>query len=192
MTTLLSLTTWQPFRTLMVMPRGAAHSVWWSWRPDGDFEGWYVNLERLVNRWAGGVDVYDQELDLLLYPDGRWSWKDEDAFAEYTGDPAFWDEAEAAQVRAEGERLLALARSGAAPFDSQWTDFQPDPAWRPTLMPHWWELPADATCWGPSTSSPDPTSENPRSSRPIVWGPTGGGSAGGSPRRGHGPPRQSP
>jgi hypothetical protein len=95
------------------------------------------------------VDVYDQELDLLVYPDGRWSWKDEDAFAEYTGHPAFWDEVEAAEVRAEGERLLALARAKAAPFDGRWMDFQPDPAWRPTVMPHWWELPADATCWGP-------------------------------------------
>ena len=154
MTTMLSLDTWQPFRTLMVMPPGAAHSVWWSWRPDGDFDGWYVNLERPVTRWAGGVDVYDQELDLLVYPDGRWSWKDEDAFAEYTGEPAFWDEAEAAEVRAEGERLLALARAGAAPFDGRWMDFQPDPAWRPTLMPHWWELPADATCWGPEYFQP--------------------------------------
>jgi Protein of unknown function (DUF402) len=108
MTTLLSLTTWQPFRTLMVMPRGAAHSVRWSWRPEGDFDGWYVNLERPIIRWPGGVDVDDQELDLLVYPDGRWSWKDEDAFADYTGHPAFWDEAGAAQVRTEGERLLAL------------------------------------------------------------------------------------
>jgi hypothetical protein len=154
MTTLLSLSTWQPFRTLMVMPPGAAHSVWWSWRPEGRFEGWYVNLERPVMRWAGGVDVYDQELDLLIYPDGRWSWKDEDAFAEYTGEPAFWDELEAAAVRAEGDRLLALACAGAAPFDGRWMDFQPDPAWRPTLMPHWWELPANASCWGPEYFQP--------------------------------------
>jgi len=154
MTTLLSLSTWQPFRTLMVMPPGAAHSVWWSWRPEGRFEGWYVNLERPVIRWAGGVDVYDQELDLLIYPDGRWSWKDEDAFAEYTGEPAFLDELEAAAVRAEGDRLLALACAGAAPFDGRWMDFQPDPAWRPTLMPHWWELPANASCWGPEYFQP--------------------------------------
>jgi hypothetical protein len=149
MTTMLSPGTWQPFRTLMLMPPGAAHCVWWSWRPDGKFEGWYVNLERPVTRWAGGVDVYDQELDLLVYPDGRWSWKDEDAFAEYTGHPAFWDEAEAAEVREEGERLLALARAGAAPFDGRWIDFQPDPAWGLTSMPHWWELPADTTHWSP-------------------------------------------
>src|SRR5262245_54994673 len=128
MTTLLSLSTWRPFRTLMLMPPGAAHSVWWTWRPDGDFEHWYVNLERPVNRWAGGVDVHDQELDLIVYPDGRWSWKDEDAFAEYTGEPAFWDEREAAVVRAEAERLLALARARTAPFDGRWIDFQPDPA----------------------------------------------------------------
>ncbi|SNT53717.1 hypothetical protein SAMN05421812_108294 [Asanoa hainanensis] len=149
MTTTLRLTTWEPIRTLMVMPPGAAHSVWWSWLPGQGFDGWYVNLERPVTRWAGGVDVYDQELDLLVRPDGRWSWKDEDAFAEYTGHPAFWDEAEAADVRAEGERLLALARTRAAPFDGRWLDFHPDPTWQPTRMPHWWELPADSTCWGP-------------------------------------------
>src|SRR5215468_6725456 len=45
MTTLLSLSTWQPFRTLMLMPPGAAHSIWWSWHPNGDFASWYVNLE---------------------------------------------------------------------------------------------------------------------------------------------------
>lgn len=148
MTTLLDLSTWQSFRTLMLMPPGAAHSIWWSWHPNGDFAGWYVNLERPITRWAGGVDVYDQELDLLIYLDRSWSWKDEDAFAEYTGHPAFWDEAEATAVRAEGERLLALARAGMAPFDGRWLDFQPDPEWPPTSMPHWWELPADATCWG--------------------------------------------
>ncbi len=149
MTTMLSLSTWRPFRTLMLMPPGAAHSVWWSWLPGEGFAGWYVNLERPVTRWAGGVDVCDQELDLLVHPDGRWSWKDESAFAEYTGHPAFWEETEAAAVRAEAERLLALARARAAPFDGQWMDFQPDPAWQQTLMPHWWELPATTTCWGP-------------------------------------------
>ncbi|MEV4535008.1 DUF402 domain-containing protein [Asanoa sp. NPDC049518] len=146
-TTTLSLSTWEPFRTLMLMPRGVAHSIWWSWLPGEGFNAWYVNLERPVIRWAGGVDVYDQELDLLVYPDGHWSWKDEEAFAAYTGHPAFWDEAEAAAVRAEGERLLSLARTGAAPFDGQWLDFQPDPTWQPTRMPHWYDVPATATCW---------------------------------------------
>ncbi|GIF53953.1 DUF402 domain-containing protein [Asanoa iriomotensis] len=154
MTTLLGLSSWQPFRTLMVMPPGAAHSIWWSWLPGGEFNAWYVNLERPITRWAGGVDVCDQELDLLVHPDGSWSWKDEDAFAEYTGEPAFWDEAEAAQVRAEGERLLDLARGGAAPFGAEWMAFEPDPSWQPTPMPHWWELPADTTCWGPEYFHP--------------------------------------
>jgi hypothetical protein len=73
-------------------------------------------------RWAGGVDVYDQELDLLIYPDGRWSWKDEDAFAEYTGEPAFWDELEAARVRAEGEPAACPRRRRAAPSTAAgWT-----------------------------------------------------------------------
>ncbi|MEU8080341.1 DUF402 domain-containing protein [Catellatospora citrea] len=57
------------------MPPGAAQCVWWGWRSDGDFGGWYVNHGCPVTRWSGGVDVYDRELDLLVYPDGRWSWR---------------------------------------------------------------------------------------------------------------------
>ncbi|WP_412543193.1 DUF402 domain-containing protein [Longispora sp. K20-0274] len=149
MTTVFAPGAWQPFRTLMLMPPGAAHSIWWSWGPDGAFEGWYVNLERPAVRWAGGVDVCDQELDLLVFPDRTWVWKDEAEFAEYTGHPAFWDEAEGAAVRAEGERILALARAGAAPFDGRLLDFRPDPAWGPTLVPHWWDLPPESTSWSP-------------------------------------------
>src|SRR5690242_8050174 len=32
--TLLTPATWAPYRTLMWMPVGARHSIWWSWNPD--------------------------------------------------------------------------------------------------------------------------------------------------------------
>lgn len=73
-----------------------------------------------------------------MQADRRWRWKDEDEFAERIGHPWYWDEAGAAAIRAEGERVIGLAEAGTFPFDGSWTDFRPDPAWTvPTELPDW-------------------------------------------------------
>jgi Protein of unknown function (DUF402) len=149
--TTLTPSTWTGHRTLMVMPPGAAHAVWWSWTPSWDFAGWYVNLEAPIRRWAGGLDVHDQTLDLLINPDGTHRWKDEDEFAQQTGDPLFWDAGTAAAIRAEGDRMLAVAGNRDFPFDGTWTDFRPDPTWLPTAMPPWWDVSADLAAIWPAT-----------------------------------------
>lgn len=141
---------WSSFQTLMVFQDGAHHSVWWSWRA-GEFAGWYVNLELPFERWPGGIDSYDQQLDLIIWPDGRQEWKDEEEFAAQTDDPLYWDRAGAAKIRAEGERVAAQAAARQAPFDGRWCDFVPDPQWSPAQMPFWWDLPADrAAIWFPA------------------------------------------
>lgn len=133
----LSADTWSGNGILQLMPPETAHAVWWFWRagePVGaaTFRGWYVNLERHVV-WAdgerAGIDVVDQELDGWLSPDRAWSWKDEESFADKTGHERFWSAAEAASVRAEGERVRAVAESSGAPFDGSWCDFMPDSSW---------------------------------------------------------------
>jgi hypothetical protein len=139
--TMMSPSIWGPYRTLMLMPPGAAYSVWWFWTAEGAFHGWYVNLEEPVVRWAGGIDVRDQTLDVLVAADRTWRWKDSDEFAGQTGDPLFWDDAEAAAIRAEGERLIAAAERGVFPFDGTWCDFRPGDSWVPTAMPYWWDVP---------------------------------------------------
>ena len=72
---------------LMLHPPGAAYSVWLFCEPDGAFRGWYVNLEQprgpLGRRRVAGVDTVDYDLDIVVAPDRRWRWKDEDEFAEH-------------------------------------------------------------------------------------------------------------
>jgi hypothetical protein len=113
------------------------HSVWWFFADAGpsgpdSFEGWYVNLER-HRLWsdgtAAGIDVVDQELDGWVTPDHAWHWKDEESFAAKIGDPGFFNAAEAALVRAEGERVRPIAERAGIPFDGTWCDFRPDPSW---------------------------------------------------------------
>jgi Protein of unknown function (DUF402) len=135
-----TLTSWNVgsgalFRT----PPGAAHTILWFFGEDKVFTGWYINLEEPASRWFGGLDVRDQALDVLVAPDRTWTWKDEDEFEEQTGHPFFWDEARAKEIRAEGERLIALAEAGAFPFDGTWCDFRPETGWPPSELPWWWD-----------------------------------------------------
>nr|MDT0661501.1 DUF402 domain-containing protein [Micromonospora sp. DSM 115978] len=143
----LRVATWSGPPLLKFMPAGAAHSVWWFRDPETDnFAHWYVNLEEPGVRWddgmAAGVDITDQDLDVVVAPDRSWRWKDEDEFIERLAHPEHYWVADEAAVRAEGERVIKLAEAGAFPFDGTWRDFAPDPHWRPpAAMPAGWDRP---------------------------------------------------
>jgi hypothetical protein len=137
---------WSGPDILMFFPAGASHSVWWFWKPDGAFANWYVNLEESGVWWrdseAAGIDICDQDLDIVAGPDRAWHWKDEDEFAERLGYPDHYWVADPDAVRAEGLRAVALIEAGAFPFDGTWCDWRPDPSWtRPTAIPEGWQRP---------------------------------------------------
>jgi hypothetical protein len=74
----------------------------------------------------------DHALDVLVEPDGTWSWKDEDDLAEAQALGVFSGE-EVAAIRAEGERVLS-----APPWPTGWEDWRPDPSWPgPELRQDW-------------------------------------------------------
>ncbi|MFI6331055.1 DUF402 domain-containing protein [Micromonospora chersina] len=127
----LTVLTWTGYDILVLMPPGAAHSVWWFFR-DGDFAGWYVNLETPYVRRPDGVDTNDHLLDIVVTPQRRWEWKDDDELEARTGHPLYLDRATATAVRAEADRVVTLIEAGAFPFDGTHTDFRPEPDW-PTL-----------------------------------------------------------
>jgi hypothetical protein len=109
---------------------GEPWSVWWFFGGDrGTFEGWYVNLEDPWRRWddgaVAGVDTADHALDITVAPDRSWEWKDEDEFADKTGERGYWSTAEAAEIRAAGERVVKLIEAATFPFDGTWCDIRP-------------------------------------------------------------------
>jgi hypothetical protein len=131
---------WQRSHAMIFMPPDAAHTVWWFFSPEGEFEGWYGNLEEPYARWAGGVDTADQALDLWFEKDRSWRWKDEDEFAARIGHPRYWSVEEAAEIRSEGEKLIKLAEAGEFPFDGTWCDLRPEPG-PPLIRPLDWNRP---------------------------------------------------
>ena len=139
--------TWQGPGVLKFIPPDADHSVWFFRDDRGAFTGWYVNLEERAVRWddgpVAGVDVIDQDLDVVVAPDRSWQWKDEDEFTERLAFPDhYWVHDEAA-VRSEGLRVIKMIEAGEFPFDGTWTSFEPDPSWSvPDTLPSGWDRPA--------------------------------------------------
>lgn len=143
----LRVVAWHGPPLLMFLPAGAAHSVWWFRDPVTErFANWYVNLEEPGVRWddgvAAGVDMVDQDLDVVVRPDLSWAWKDEEEFAERLAFGRHYWVSDPAAVRAEGERVVKQVEAGHFPFDGTWCDFRPDPGWvTPDELPVGWDRP---------------------------------------------------
>jgi hypothetical protein len=113
---------------------GDAHAIWHFWRgEERHFAGWYVNLQEPFRRHEEGFDTQDQELDIVVRPDGSWEWKDEDKMDDWVRRGRFTRE-EVAEIRAEGERVLAEW-----PFPTGWEEWRPDPSWPVPELPEGWD-----------------------------------------------------
>jgi predicted RNA-binding protein associated with RNAse of E/G family len=128
-------------------PPGRDYSIRWFFAPDGRFRKWYANLEAPAVAWrdpgVAGIDTVDWDLDVVVHPDRRWEWKDEDEFTARLAEPdAYWVD-DADRVRAAGKAVVALVEAGVFPFDGTWCDFRPDPSWPPlpVELPAGWDRP---------------------------------------------------
>jgi predicted RNA-binding protein associated with RNAse of E/G family len=124
-------------RLLLAEPR-TSHSICPSWSDDGQFLGWYVNLEDPWRSSPLGFDTTDHFLDIWVFPDRSWRWKDEDDLDEAV-DVGLFTLEEARAIRAEGERVVERAEAGTAPFDEGWESWRPDPEWPLPLLPRGWD-----------------------------------------------------
>jgi hypothetical protein len=126
--------TWSRTRVLWLIERGPAHSLGLFWHDGTDeFLGWYVQLQAPVRPSRFGLDTTDHALDVWVRPDGSWEWKDEADLAEAV-ELGVFDDAEAAAIRAEGERVAA-----AAPWPTGWEGWRPDPSAAIPSLPDGWD-----------------------------------------------------
>jgi hypothetical protein len=145
---------WRGPGLLKFVPPVGDHSVWFFRDDDGTFKNWYVNLEYGALRWddgtVAGIDVIDQDLDIVVRPDRSWEWKDEEEFGERLSFSDHYWVRDEQTVRAEGRRLIKIIEAGGFPFDGTWTDFQPDPSWLvPLTVPEGWDrTPVPRTSFG--------------------------------------------
>jgi hypothetical protein len=131
---------WREHSVLWLARPGAAHAIGLFWRgTEREFVGWYGNLQAPLVRTPVGFDSTDHVLDVDIAPDRTWVWKDEDEFAVVQRREQI-SSAEAAAIRAEGERVIAALEQGTWPFDGGWEQWQPDPAWPVPTFPKGWDI----------------------------------------------------
>lgn len=118
--------------------------------PTGALVCWYVNFERPPTWRSGGWDTFDLAVDLVVEPDGRRRWKDEDEYAHCRRLGLIAEDEHAAVTRAREEALDMLERRvGAFGADPE-AAWRPDPAWP---LP---ELPAPGTSAAPARQAVTP------------------------------------
>jgi len=103
----------------------------------GEFEGWYVNLQRPLSRTALGFTTEDHFLDIRVKPDKSWVWKDDDEL-ELAVDAERLTIEEALAIRVEGARRVAQIEARQFPFDNSLIEWQPDPTWAIPRLPDEW------------------------------------------------------
>jgi predicted RNA-binding protein associated with RNAse of E/G family len=116
------------------MAPGDAHTVEVFWNLQWELLGWYVNLQAPLQVNGRNFDTADWALDITADPNGGWRWKDEDDFAEAV-ELGILDSAQAAEVRAEGERVAA-----ARPWPTGWEGWRPPADWTPLILPAGWDV----------------------------------------------------
>ncbi|MBB5940229.1 cytidylyl-2-hydroxypropylphosphonate hydrolase [Streptomyces zagrosensis] len=128
---------WLGTGVLKLASPGEPWSVWLFWDDGWRFRNWYVNLEEPRVRWGGGIDSQDHFLDIAVYPDRSWDWKDEDEFAQAQR-AGLMPPHQAGRVRAAGRAAIDLITSWGAPFREGWENWRPNPTWPVPALPADW------------------------------------------------------
>jgi len=100
---------------------------------------WYVNFQQPLRRTPVGVDTADLCVDIVVEPDGTWSWKDLDEYEHRVRTGVFSVE-EVACVAAAADDVIAQIERGDPPFDGSMNDWRPDPAWPVSQLPPDWDV----------------------------------------------------
>lgn len=130
---------WTRGRSLYLLRPNVAHAIhlWWP-PPDWRFGGWYINLQEPIRLTPLGFDSMDHILDVVTEPDLSWHWKDEDELEEAIAVGLVTSE-QAAEIRAEGERVIGRLEARLSPFCDGWEQWQPDTAWPIPEVPSRWD-----------------------------------------------------
>ncbi|MFE3825065.1 DUF402 domain-containing protein [Streptomyces sp. NPDC059092] len=129
---------WYGMGVLKLARPGEPWSVWLWWERGWRFQNWYVNLEEPRTRWAGGIDSEDHFLDIEVYPDRSWRWRDEDEFAQAQRD-GLMPADQARRVEAAGRAAIELIGAWGAPFRDGWEHWRPEPHWPVPRLPDGWD-----------------------------------------------------
>jgi len=130
---------WEGHGCLMVQRPDDLFAVWHYWHgPDRRFLCWYINFQAPFHRTAIGYDTQDFELDMLVFPDGRWSFKDREVLADRVSEGQL-SQGIVDHVVELGDQIADEVSAGHLRWDQSWTEWAAPPAWRDADLPAGWD-----------------------------------------------------
>ena len=132
---------WQGHGCLMIQRPGDTYAIWHFWQgSEREFVCWYINLQEPFRRTEIGYDTQDLELDVVVFPNGRWELKDDELMDDRV-EEGRWSAARVAEIRSEGQRITKRLSQGERWWPLGYRDWTPDPDWQvPDKLPDGWEL----------------------------------------------------
>ena len=113
-------------------------------RPDDEYSVWffgpfavYINLQEPYRRTRLGFDTFDHELDIVIGPDGRWEFKDEDRLP-IAVDTGRFTATEVDSIRRTGNAVGDMLNNDEAWWDPSWAQWTPPDDWPATSLPPAW------------------------------------------------------
>jgi predicted RNA-binding protein associated with RNAse of E/G family len=104
---------------LIVHDQGAWFSVWMLWDAGGDFGGHYINFERPWTRSRFGFDTQTLALDIVVFAEQPWRWKDRDEFDRLVELGLIAPEEQTAVLEA-AVKVIREVENGAGVFGPEW------------------------------------------------------------------------
>ena len=130
---------WRTNRLLILLEPDTYYSTMFFWRADSnDFLLYYINFQLPFQRSHCGIDTLDLDLDLIIYPDFSFRWKDEDDYQKAIDHEVIMPEWTQAIEIAKNEIFNKLEKRQ-YPYDGSWLNWMPDPDWLPPKLPENWD-----------------------------------------------------
>lgn len=131
--------TWQTNRLLLLLEPQKFYSTILFWdHASGEFLFYYINFQEPFQRNHMSIDTLDLDLDLIIWPDLHYEWKDVDDYhraIEHNVISPEWIQG----IERDTAEVLDRVNSRQYPFDGSWLDWTPDPAWAPPSLPEGWD-----------------------------------------------------
>ena len=129
---------WHTNDVLTICEYGALHSVSLFWKTGGcHFANWYIDFQDPMRRTPDGIVTFDRSLDIVVSPDMKWRWKDEDHYRRIQ--ELGWITSEMVEL-IEKERQIVVERieNRENPFSEPWQEWRPDSSWTIPELPSDW------------------------------------------------------
>jgi len=131
--------TWKTNRLLLLFEPEKYYSTIFFWNDSSnDFLCYYINFQLPFKRHDCAVDTLDLDLDLVIYPDLTYEWKDEDDYQKAISHGMILPEW-VQEIDIATSEVMDRLEKRQYPFDGSWLDWKPDATWSPPKLPANWD-----------------------------------------------------